>query len=211
MDPKSQSSFIPKKPLVPGGGLPRYASINFFLLGASLIFVLAIAGSIGVYVWQHVIETKIAQDEQSLARTKQEFDPALIDTLSKLDSRLQAAKDILNNHIAISSFFDLLQTITLKSVRFTSFNYTLVGKDKINITLSGEGQSFSSIALQSDVFGQNKLLKDPIVSNLSLQQNGSVGFDFTASLDPKVALYKNSSMFQPAATGTVQISTSTPQ
>ncbi|MCR4334273.1 MAG: hypothetical protein NUV47_00885 [Patescibacteria group bacterium] len=215
MDTKFQSSFIPKKPLVPTGRPEtHHRSINFFFLIGSIIFLVVIAGVLYVFIATQFLNRSITQSEQTLEKARQAFDPSLIDTLTNLDTRFKTGKTLLGSHIAVSPFFGVLESMTLKTVRFQDFEYTLISNDKVNVTMKGEGESFSSIALQSDAFGKSKLFKNPIISNLVVGQNGNVSFDFSASIDPSLVLYKNSSISEPVVNPTVievNVSSSTPQ
>ena len=204
MDTKFQSSFIPKKPLVPTGRPEEHRSINFFFLICFVVFLVVFAGALYVFIATQVLNSSIAQNERTLAAARQAFDPSLIDTLTKLDTRFSTGKTLLNNHIAVSPFFGILGEMTLKSVRFQSFEYALISNDKVNVTMKGEGESFSSIALQSDVFGKSKFFKNPIISNLAVGQNGNVTFDFSASVDPGLVLYKNSIKLENNTASTTQ-------
>ncbi|MSR71378.1 MAG: hypothetical protein EXS50_01740 [Candidatus Taylorbacteria bacterium] len=210
MDTKFQSSFIPKKTMVPTGRSGEPRSINLLFLIGFVILLVVIAGALYVFIEQQILHRNIAQNQKTLATTRQSFDPSLIDILTKLDTRFEIGKLLLSNHIAVSPFFGVLESITLKSVRFTDFTYALVGTDRITVSMHGEGESFSSVALQSDVFGKSKFLKKPIISNLTLSQNGNVGFDFTATIDQAGLLYKNSSKFSSQASAPIiQFGTST--
>ena len=46
------------------------------------------------------------------------------------------------------------------------------------------------LALQSDLFTQNKNLIDPVFSNLALDDRGNVVFDLEFSVDPSFVDYK---------------------
>lgn len=185
------SSFIPKKPLsaVQSLGQGR-GSINFFSLIGTIIFIIALLSAGAAFGYKIMLNRSIEQSQQALARARAAFDPSLVATLSALDARIEGGKEILSTHRAVSGFFELLETLTLRSIRFKSFEYVLVGKDSINVTMKGEGESFSSIALQSDVFAKNKFMKNPIISDLTLEQNGNVGFNFTATIDPTLMMYR---------------------
>ncbi len=50
--------------------------------------------------------------------------------------------------------------------------------------MNGTARSFNAVALQSDAFGKSSIFKDPIFSNLNLDQEGDVVFDFSAVIDP---------------------------
>ena len=102
------------------------------------------------------------------------------------------SKQLLANHLAASEVFSIISKLTIAGVRFSSFDFTAAAKDSdgIKVTMKGVGNSFSAIAFQSDVFGQsqkygsNKVLKNPVLSDLSLDQNGNVGFVFTTTINP---------------------------
>jgi hypothetical protein len=49
---------------------------------------------------------------------------------------------------------------------------------------------YRSMALQSDLFAQNKTFINPIFSNLTLDQSGDVLFDLDFSVDPSFLNYK---------------------
>jgi hypothetical protein len=89
----------------------------------------------------------------------------------------------------MSQFFDLLEQATLKSVRFKDFRYNASGDGRSSIALSGEADSFAAVALQSDAFGQSRFIREPIFSNLDLDNKGNVIFDFSAFVDPSLISY----------------------
>ena len=130
--------------------------------------------------------------EDTLSLAKNRFEPSKITELQILDKRLNASSEILSKHIAISPIFQALQAITMKTVRFTKFNYDFGGDvdDKVNVKMSGAAKGYSFLALQSDLFAENKNFIEPVFSNLSLDLNGNVIFDLSFSVDPSFVDYK---------------------
>jgi hypothetical protein len=57
--------------------------------------------------------------------------------------------------------------------------------------MSGSASSYTSIALQSDMFGRNKYFQDVVFSNLQLDSAGNVGFDLEFTVDPAYVNYKS--------------------
>ena len=57
--------------------------------------------------------------------------------------------------------------------------------------MSGEARSYRTLALQSDVFGESKLIKNPIFSNLSLSTTGDIVFDLSFDVDRSLIMYEN--------------------
>jgi hypothetical protein len=80
----------------------------------------------------------------------------------------------------------------MESVRNTKFSYDL-GTDanaNIDIKMSGMATGYRSVALQSDLFAQNKNIIDPVFSNLTLDNSGNVLFDLEFSVNPAFVNYK---------------------
>ncbi len=192
MDPKFQTSFIPKKPIAQSAGIKAPHTTNFFSLITIIIFVtvLAIAGA--VWGYKSYLESSNAKLKTQLSASLKQFEPSLIAELSRLDSRIESTKTLLNQHIALSSFFDFLARVTIPSIRFSSFKYTL-GAQKVVITMSGQAKSFAAVALQSGEMlkPQNlNYIRNPLFSNLNVDLNGNVLFDFSGSVDLSQISYR---------------------
>jgi len=136
------------------------------------------------------------QTQLQLAENR--FEPSKIAELQVLDKRLRASTEILGKHITITPVFLALESLTMKTVRYTKFTYT-VGADKsanVEIKMSGVAIGYRSIALQSDLFSQNKNIIDPVFSNLTLDNSGNVIFDLSFSVDPAFVNYKQNLLTQ---------------
>ncbi len=189
MDTRLRTSFIPKKALIlKGEAAGGRISVNLFLSFGMIVFFLMIALSGGVYLYRAVIRNKIAEEGIALQKAEKAFELPLIADIKRLDNRIAAATIILGNHTVVSPVFDMLETLTLKTVRFTGFDYTNVNGPKIS--LDGEAKSYTSVALLADSFAENEKIKNPVFSNLNLNEKGDVNFSFTSPLDPSMASFK---------------------
>lgn len=187
---KFSQSFIPKESLAGGMNFRVGQGLGIFTLMAIIIFLISI-GAFGVaYLYKQSIAKEISKLDTDLARTQEIFQPTTIAEFKKLSSRLSVADKLLNNHTAFSRVFDVLGKATLQSVYFNSFSLTSADQG-FALTLKGVAKNFSSVALQSDIFGKNQAIKNPIFSNLNLDQKGSVVFDITALIDSALLSYKN--------------------
>lgn len=188
MDPKLQTSFIPKKPMI--AETKVRSGVSLFFLISIIVFLAAVALGAAVFLGQRSLMTKIEADKVNLAKAQDAFEPLTIDTLTRLDRRIEASKRLLDTHVAVTPIFELLEEKTLQTVRFRSFafNTTPTG---LALVMAGQARNFSSVALQSDVLGSSPYFKSTIVSNLNLTNDGSVAFDFKTVIDPKLTLYKN--------------------
>ncbi len=186
MDTKFQTSFIPKKPVVDGS---MRMSGGLFHTLAVIIFIFAIIISIGIFAYEKLLGGKISRMEAELSAAKVALQPELIKELSRANARFEAAKVVIRNHTLFSSFFDLLQPITLQAVRFNSFSYVMNESGKITVTMKGEARSYATVALQSKVISENPNFINPQFSGLDLKENGNVLFSFKTEINPKLVSY----------------------
>jgi hypothetical protein len=192
MDTNFQTSFIPKKPLAEDR-VPQSSSMSLLSLIAMLILVVALALLGGVYWYRSNLSKNLISMNASLDAARNSFEPSLITELQTLDKRITAANQLLDSHIVISPIFAALEKNTLKSIQFTKFSYALASdKGNVNVRMSGKARDYASIALQSDQFSKVREIKDPIFSNLVLdERTGLVAFDLSFSVDPSLVKYTN--------------------
>lgn len=209
MDPQVQSSFIPKKSLDVSARSSE-SSFGLLFLIALLIFIASIVAAGGSFLYTQYLNTSIASKSKSLALAEGAFDPSTIQDLVRLDSRLKQSTILLASHVAVSGVFALLAQETLAQVSFSDFEYDLNPDGTAKITMTGSADSFSTVALQSDQFGADTLLKNVVFSDITVGTNGRIGFSVTADLDPSVISYTNSlAASVPAATITPGVSSTT--
>lgn len=190
MDGKLQTSFIPKKPITETTVFRRPQTVSIFTLISIIIFIISLASAAGVFLYQRYLVGQIADMNSRLAKAKNAFEPSFVTTVTNLSNRIAAAKKILDAHTVVSPLFDLLAGETLQNVRFDNFSYQLSDAGASTISMSGQAKSFNAVALQSDVFGQDKRLKNPVFSDLNLDQSGNVIFKFTATVDASYLSYR---------------------
>ncbi|MFA6324895.1 MAG: hypothetical protein WCX46_01565 [Candidatus Paceibacterota bacterium] len=195
MEQNFQTSFIPKKPMIEERSVPSRPT-SLLTIISIFIFITVVVSSAGLYFYKGVLVKDIAGMNADLILAKSRFEPSKITQLQVLDKRLRASNSILSSHITVSPIFEALQALTMKSVRYTKFSYSIDDKNKINVKMSGQTvgygaySAYASIALQSDLFTKNKNLIDPVFSNLSLDDKGNVIFDLDFSVNPTFVNYK---------------------
>lgn len=192
MDPRLQSSFIPKKPISNGPALRSVSTVNIFFVIAIFVFILSLAAGAFIFFFNQHQEQTIASKSTDLETIKRDFSDKLTQELTRLDSRLLVAQKILNQHVAVSSAFKLIQAVTAKNVQFTNFEYGLKNGTTPTVALAGQGRSFNTVSFQSDLFRNNPSIKAPLFSDIRLDDKGNVLFSVTAELDPELVLYKTS-------------------
>lgn len=186
-----QTSFIPKKS--PVGTAPTFGpigrNVNVFAVIALIIFFLTAGLAAFVFFYKAHLITLITTMDADLAKAKKSFEPTFIDTASRLNARIEGVQQLLGTHTALSPLFDILEKKTLESVRFQDFNFSTTDR-KVTLTMTGQAKSFNAVALQSDVFGAERVFKDPVFSNFTLNEAGDVIFNFQTSVEPEFLLYR---------------------
>ena len=192
MEQNFQTSFIPKKPII-AERVVASRPIGLLMLISVFILLATLLVTGGLFIYKGIMTSSIVKMKANLELAKNRFEPSKITELRNLDRRLKAADEILSNHISITPIFEALQDITMKTVRYTKFNYVLGDnpESKILVKLSGQAIGYRSIALQSDLFAKNEHLIDPVFSNLTLNDHGEVMFNLDFLVDPSFIDYKN--------------------
>lgn len=192
MEQNFQTSFMPKKPMVEERVVTSRPTIGILSILSVFIFFTMIVGTVALFLYKGILTRNIVTMESDLNLAKDRFEPSKIVQLQVLDKRLKASNEILSKHIAISPIFKALQAITMKTISYTKFSYSFNDSNntKIMIKMSGVAIGYKSVALQSDLFTENKYFIDPLFSNLSLDDKGNVVFDLEFSVDPNFVDYK---------------------
>lgn len=189
-----KTSFIPKKKpsalkqreeRLRGRGVGILGFISFVVFLVSLL----IWG--GLFFYQALLERNILDMSASIERVRQAIEPELIERLAETDLRLNTADILLDNHMIVSPVFRLLEDLTLSTVRFSSFGYSIDSEDVAKISLVGEAQDYASLALQSDIFGDARVMEQPLFENLNINERGNVSFQFSTPISSSFILYKN--------------------
>ena len=218
MEPKFQSSFIPKGPAAPAASYGAPASkLRSSLFGyiATTVFVIAVLAAIGVFGYQRYLVSSIDTMGNNLNTARATLEPDVVNQLVKTSDRLAATQALLNQHMVVSPLFDYIEQNTLKSVSFTDFEFATNDKG-LTLKMEGLAQSYTAVALQSAAFNKSPFFQNPVFSNLDLDAKGNVIFVFQANLNPAMLMYR--SEFNSAAPqanpvslfGTTTLATTTP-
>lgn len=199
MDTKFQTSFIPKKPILFEHKESAHTGGTSVLMFVSIIIlIISMAGAGMTFVWKDILIKQQDSYITQLADAEKRFDTVLINDLRKANIKIDLGTQLLKKHMAVSEIFSIIGQITSDGIRFNSFEFTppVNSGDDVKISMKGTGNSFPSIAWQSKVFGEsskygkNKVIKNPILTDLVVDDKGKVGFSFTASVNSSDILYE---------------------
>lgn len=215
MEPKFQSSFIPKgpvssSPLTPDTPFKKTHRKSLFGTIAALLFTLSVLAAGGLFGYKIFLDKQIEQMGSSLERAKETLQPEVIDKLVRLDNRILSTNKLVSSHRVIVPLFEFLEEATLQSVRFSEFSY-MENPEGLEVLLKGEARGYAALALQSEAFNNSGYFSEAVFSNLSLNQVGNVTFSFKAKITPSLLSYEREVVetFVPPVIEEDQTSTST--
>jgi hypothetical protein len=174
---------------------PRGSSFGFVTILSALayfLFVLALVAAGGVFLYGNILASQKTSKDAALASAESSIDQGTISDLVRLRDRLSSAQTLLNNHIALSGLFNLLETVTPSDADFSSVNVTIDDSGNALLVADGTAKSFNALAAASDDFSTASGLKNAIFSNLAVASNGSVSFVLSATLEPSLIAYTGS-------------------
>jgi hypothetical protein len=217
-DQRNQSSFIPKTDSLQSTSRDSKRSGGSALILVSLgLFIVAILAAGGLFLYQQNLRSTLSDRQEKLQQKRSAFDPALIDELAHTDARLDTARSLLENHTALSPIFSVVESVTLQSVQFQTMeishreneseenNSDSSGQSGPNATrnqatttttvnLSGVGPGYATIALQSSALADHDKDSNPILSNLALNNDGTVECTVEFTVPTNEVLYKNTTI-----------------
>ena len=190
--PTIPTSFVPKQPVHTAarrspGTFGILSLIAFFLAGAALV------ASGAVFAYERYLtgarDTKAAE----LADAEQKISRDTVEEFVRLRDRLASAEAIMENHVTLSSFFSLLETLTLQNVRFGSLALTVEDNRTAELKLTGVARNFNALAAESAALAAERAVKRAVFSDIKVENDGFVGFSLSALLEPDVVTGKVSS------------------
>ncbi|MEK7567715.1 MAG: hypothetical protein AAB513_02230 [Patescibacteria group bacterium] len=207
MDSQSQTSFIPKKPIIQTGYSYENRGVSVVTIICIVVFFGAVALSAGSYLYKNFLMKSLESKKEALEKARKGFDLDTVRDLKRLGSRIEESGKLLNQHIATSALFDILEDATIKYVRFLDMSLFLPENDGqggavegselpsivsgVQFKAKGNARNYTSVALQSDVFNRTKGFREPIISDLSLDTNGNINFSVSAIIDPQLLRFRS--------------------
>lgn len=189
MENNITSSFIPSDARnLSSNATTGRALYDVALLFAIVVLIASLALAAGVFLYSQYLEADLAAKKEQVERVQKAFDPALMQDITRLDTRMRAGDTILRSHAALSGFFRFLEKATLETAGFKTLQIDASDHKTVSLKMTGVAQSVNSIALQADVFTKGGALSSPLFSNIA-RREGGVHFDFTAVINPDIISY----------------------
>lgn len=183
-----QSSFIPKGPVTTDEVFKKKKAGVFGVLVVAL-FISSIVISGALYFYKGVLKNEIENMQAQLSNAEKSIDRETIGNMLDFSKKLETVRSIVSRHKVINAVMGDLASSTVASVYFTDFNYSTNSKGSLSIMMHGKAAGYGAVALQEEIFKQNKYFESVSFSNLSLDDKGFVSFDLSIVANPQIASY----------------------
>lgn len=199
MEPAIPTSFIPKRPVMSESltSAPRRTkTVGALSLITTIIVLGTLASFGGVYFYEQQLLSQKAKLETLITEARDGIGTDFVADMRRLDARIDGVKQLIKNHIIVTPIFKELEAKTLRSVQYKDFSYTYTPDDKtkpqqVTVELTGSAKSYATIALQSDAFSDSTLIKNPVFSNLTVdEKTKAINFRLVFTVDPAALSYQ---------------------
>lgn len=195
MEPKFQTSFIPKNPIVSTtnnvGSSVVYGSTNIFSVIATAFFLVTAIISGGLFGYKVILKKQIDQSIEEINVAKGALEIDKIESLVDTNSQIVSSKNLLDKHVSVSKIIDLVQHLTVKRISLVELKFT-EDSGVWYLNTDGQSQSYNALAEQGSIFRKNEYIKNPKFSGFNPGVNGNINFKFSASISSDLILYKKS-------------------
>lgn len=185
LPPTIPTSFVPKQPVATQARRKR-APLGIFYYGALFLLGISVVGAGLTFGYSTYLNSVRDARKVRLAAAEQNISSTAVEDFIRLRNRIRAAETLLNQHVVVSHFFDVLESVTLKNVRFQSLLVSVANDRTAKIEMRGVARSFNALAAESAAFAADKRIKRAIFSNISADKGGVVTFSLKAEVDSRL-------------------------
>ncbi|MFC1663726.1 hypothetical protein ACFL0A_01225 [Patescibacteria group bacterium] len=151
-----------------------YFSIALLLISLSSFFIL------------NHLEKKASEEfqdlENLLAKEKTSEEIATEKDVFKYQRKIDDFSVLIDLHQSPLNFFSILENNCHPKVQFTNF---ALDSKLLTATLYGKTESFNTLGQQISIFEEESLIKDVVLSQLSIGKKGGTDFVLNFSLNPE--------------------------
>lgn len=185
LPPTIPTSFVPKQPVATSVRRQQSGTNILLIIGGAIAGISILAG-VGVFAYEMYLTNARDQKSLELTAAQRAVNIDVVEGFIRLKNRLNTVEVLLDQHIALSEFFNTLEARTLETVRFSGLTVSVNDDRSADIQMEGVARSFNALAAQSSSIAAEKRIKRAIFADIAVNDNGTVGFTLTASIDSRL-------------------------
>ena len=126
MEPKFQSSFIPRGPassVVADKMANRHEKRSLISFLTLVVFIISIVLAFGMFGYKYYLKYSINKMSSDLETVKETLQEETIRELTRLNNRVISTRELLDSHQLITPLFEFIEASTPVAVRFNDFQF----------------------------------------------------------------------------------------
>lgn len=187
LPPTIPTSFVPRQQ---SGATPaarrKKSGSNVFMLIGMVMLIGSMLAAAGIFGYEWYLKSDRERKQIALTQAQEAINLPTVEEFIRLKNRFATAQSLLDNHIFLSSFFEVLEERTLQTVTFDSLRISVSESRSAEIQMSGRAVSFNALAAQSALLATEKHIRRAIFSDITTDEQGLVRFALTATVEPQV-------------------------
>ncbi len=180
---------------VPGRAPQRRRHFNVFNFVGMIIFLCGMILAVGVFIYKDMAQRDLDAKRTQLEQEKSSFSQGDILGLRALDRRISVAQTLLDQHLAPSVVFEMLEERTQTDVQFVEFAYTRRESGSVELVFDGKALRFNTVGLQSQQLANAPELASVIFSDVDIDVEDNVNFTITSEADTSELAYSTIGTF----------------
>lgn len=190
--------FIPREKLEVSRPKDSYAGLIYAF--SFVIFLISFLAYGAAFLYKVYLERQAVAYNKAFEKIKSDIEIDSVVEIIRKSKEIDIAKNILDNHKAVSNVFKFMEENTLNNNYFTSFSFgesakatNSEGQNKnlgnLNVTLNGVSKSYEDLAKQMEITKQSKDLNGFEFSGFKLEENGDISYNLNLMLKNSIIKY----------------------
>ncbi|MEM9336377.1 MAG: hypothetical protein AAGA35_00790 [Patescibacteria group bacterium] len=161
------ASFIPTRNPVKRSRKKNVSRVYVFSYVAYVLIFAAVLSAAGVFIYKLQLQASLVEKQKSLSTLIDSFSQSDLEMVKEFEHRLNFAGDRMDNHLATSQIFRLLEEAVVASVEIKDIQVTRDGDEEINVTASVVTDTYNSTIFQRDTFIDEDAFVAQFVGNVA--------------------------------------------
>ncbi len=135
-------------------------TIRLFATLSTIVLVIVFLAFIGLFAYTHYLNKQLGVAQTELNALNDSGTERKMLEVQMYNRKLNIARFLLDNHVATSRIFSMLEDTTKQTIRFSSLKYKYDPGFEAELTLGGDTKELKSVALQ-----KMQIINDNVFSN----------------------------------------------
>jgi len=146
---------------------------NRLLMIGGVVFALVVVLTIGIYIYQNILETRLASLDADIVALEQQRNKPAEQNILIFNKKMSMLLDLLDKHTHWTTGFSKIEGLAQSQIQLSSVTAALA-ENKIGF--EGVAANYTTIARQIAAFLSDESINDVKLNKINTLSNGRLGF-----------------------------------